>query len=482
MNVRVFFLLSIFFWVACEEDRLFDNLPPDTQVFLEEINLSGLDRLNSIVRLHWSGEDQDGFVIGYEWSLDQVRWSFTSTQDSTFRFDITEGQDSADITFYIRAIDNDSLPDPSPALLTIPIINSPPSIALDSTNFIPDTVFSVFSTGWVADDLDGITTLDSIFIKINDGPWLSLSRQTNFITIVPEDPDIIGTQDGRIFSGLEAAELSFSIPGLRVGGDNQLMVKVRDITGAESEVDSTNVFYVRPQSGDLLLIDVHRDRDADAFYQTTLNDVYPNYDLRDLLADPPTFFDPTFRLFLSLYDKVVWYSEGEEQSDFGQRLLMDVAAPQIQSFLNEGGKLFASTRFPSSFLEPDAALSLIFDFSPIDSFSTQSGQGRLGRADTIRAVSTAFMELPTLITNSGAVISGVDPFFPKNAFDALYEADILAAGGNPWTGPRTIAARSTFRNGRTNQVFFSVELHKLNEDGEALREFVRFVLVEEFEW
>lgn len=467
---------------SCKEDVLFEQLPPDTEIFVEEINLTGLDRLNSIVKLHWTGEDEDGFVVGYELSLDEVSWTFTSRQDSTFRFDIAPGQDSADITFFVRAIDNDSLFDPSPAFLSVPIINTPPTVQLDSTHLIPDSVYSVFSTSWIADDLDGITTLDTIFIKLNEGDWYALPSLTNFITVVPEDPTSAIPQSGRLFTGLEASEQAIPLSGLRVGDQNRFFVKARDITGAESVIDSSRSFFLRVQSGDLLLIDVHRDRDADEFYFNTLTDIYPNFDYRNLLTDAPTFWDPTFRQFLFLYDKVVWYSEGREQADQGQRLLLDVAAPQIQSYLNGGGKLFTSVRFPTSFLDPAAALSLIFDFSPIDSFSTVAGQGRFGRGASVRPVSNSFPNLPVLVADSNSLISGVDPFFPKNPADALYETDIDATGGVEWVGPNVIAAKGNFQEGLTNQVFFSVELHKLNEDESAMQAFLSFVLLEAFSW
>ena len=53
---------------------------------------------------------------------------------------------------------------------------------------------------------------------------------------------------------------------------------------------------------------------------------------------------------------------------------------------------------------------------------------------------------------------------------------------NNWSGPETIAGRSIFNNGKTNQVFFSVELHRLNGNPDALKKLFDIVLNKEFNW
>ncbi|MEL7339281.1 MAG: hypothetical protein AAGM67_02260, partial [Bacteroidota bacterium] len=111
---------------ACDKGEPFENLPPETSLFLQDINLNGQNRLNSVVRIYWSGEDQDGYVIGYEISTDGQNWGFTSETDSTFFFSIPFGQDSVDVTLFARAIDNDSVADPEPASLIVPLKNRPP--------------------------------------------------------------------------------------------------------------------------------------------------------------------------------------------------------------------------------------------------------------------------------------------------------------------------------------------------------------------
>ncbi|MCS7074785.1 MAG: hypothetical protein NZ108_10000, partial [Bacteroidia bacterium] len=52
-------LISIAVFVSCKKGELLPNLPPETSVFLDTIALVGQNRLNSLVTLHWTGEDAD---------------------------------------------------------------------------------------------------------------------------------------------------------------------------------------------------------------------------------------------------------------------------------------------------------------------------------------------------------------------------------------------------------------------------------------
>lgn len=462
---------------GCDEGTLRENIPPNTNIFLEQINLGEQNLLNSVIRLHWSGEDQDGYVIGYEFSLDGTNWSFTTTQDSTFRFIIPPGNDRANIPFYVRAIDNLSLADPSPALLEIPIRNTPPSIRLDTVKTIPDTVAVVFSTLWNVEDLDGNETLDSVFIKVNEGPWYPLLPSQNLLTFVPTLPDQSGPQPVEVYPGASIAPLPFTLEGMRLNANNQLFVKARDIAGAESAIDTSNIFFINPQNSDLLVIDSHGTGDVDDVFSPILNKIYPGYDYFDLISQPPPFWDPTFLLYLQLYDKIFWYSDDALPQEQGLQMYLEAAASTIQKYLNQGGKIFITTKFAASFTDPVTAnQTTIQDYSPIDSFSTSSGQARIP-TDSL-AVSIDELNFPVL--KSGSFITGADPFYPKNSENILYNVQLISAGG--WIGPNTIAATTRFTNGEINQVFFSIELHKMNGDLDALERLFDQILNNSFSW
>lgn len=465
--------------ISCKEGQLLDNLPPETKLFLTEINLSGQDRLNSVVTMHWSGEDKDGYVAGYELSLDEVVWHYVTIQDSTFRFDLELNSDTTDIDFWVRAIDGEGLADPTPAYLLVPIKNTPPVANLDSVILIPDTVYSVFSAQWKVDDLDGFQTLDSVFIKLNDGAWFSLPRQMDFVTVVPSQPDQNTLQPGILYTGRNAIKETTPIEGLIVGGENRLYLRARDIAGSFSLSDTSKVFFVKQKGNDLLVIDDHSSDTPTDLYREILAKGGFTYDFLDLAANTPPFWDPTFGIFLNLYDQVFWYSDGTAQASLGSLLHIEVASNQLQVYLNEGGKLFGTTRFPTTFNSSlVSGASAVFGFSPMDSISTSEGQARIPSDSVIQPTAAFAVDFPPLICSN--FISGADPFYAKDPANDIYTAPLKTSGN--WQGPATICGRTVFTNGRTNQVFFSVELHKLNGDPQALEQLFERVLRHEFDW
>lgn len=470
---------GLLFFAACKDGELLENLPPETRIFVEEINLSGENRLNSVIRLRWSGDDQDGYVVGYEISQDNVDWTYLEIQDSTFRLSLPPGASQADIPFYVRAIDNQGLTDPSPAFLSIPIQNTPPVATLDSINGIPDTVFVILSALWSVSDLDGANTLDSVFIKLNDGPWYGLSAGVNFITLLPENPTAAGQQSARVMVGAGPGTLPAPIKGLTLGGSNTLLLKAKDLTGTFSQVDTSQSFFVKAQTSDLLVIDSHASQEASDVYQPILATVAGRYDYLDIQQNPPGFWDPTFTSLIQLYDRIFWYSDDAQPAELGQQMYLEIAANSLQIFLNQGGKLLVSTKFSGSFSDPGvSSASPIYGYSPIDSFSTAEGQARIPTDSLAFPVNEALDRYPSL--KSDRFITGADPFYPKNPANQLYQVQLVSSRG--WTGPNTVAAYTRFNNGRFNQVFFSVELHNFNGTPGTLTDLFDRVLNQEFDW
>ncbi|MEZ4684830.1 MAG: hypothetical protein R3B47_01780 [Bacteroidia bacterium] len=406
-----FLLLPLLALVACEEGNPLDNQPPDTRIFLDGIDLTGDARLNSVVRLHWSGEDRDGYIKGYELSMDNSAWTFVTQQDSVFRFPLNPGSDSNDIDFWVRAIDNLDAADESPAYLSIPIKNAPPVATIDSVKLIPDTVFTVFSALWEVSDLDGNETIDSVFIKLNDGAWYALQPSASFITIVPENPKQAGSQMSRVYVGSNARAENSMIEGLRLEGNNQLMIRASDIAGTVSDTDSSKSFYVKAQQSDLLVIDDHSDVAADNVLLPLLNDVTQNdFDYFRLAANIPPFWDPTFGKFLELYDRVFWYSDGAEQSSFGAQLFLEIASNQIQLYLNQEENCLLALPFQPVFRPRTQRNITHFRFlSHGQSFIQQWTAPNRHRqpAESSRIVQW----LPSLTSSS--FIIGADPFTPK---------------------------------------------------------------------
>lgn len=468
-------LLLLWSSVACDRGTPLENLPPETSIFVEEINLTGQDRLNSVVTLYWTGEDRDGYVTGFEVSTDGQSWGFTTATDSTFRFDLPTGLDTVDVTLYVRAVDNAEARDPSPASLLVPLKNQPPVARFDTLVDYPDTVYSVWSTTWTVDDPDGFNTLDSTFVRVNDGPWRPLARSVSYLTFIPVDPASAGPQSLQVFEGPQLSGTAATLPGARVGDWNRVYVRARDIAGSFSAIDSTDAFFLRSKTSDLLLIDDHGNSDADQFWREGIAAIYGSQDRLVLSRNRPPFWDPTFALILNLYDKVIWYSDGAQND--GQ-INLEYASAGLQEFLNSGGKLFVSTKFPAEYNDEEyASRSTIFGFTPIQSLTYSEGQARIARDSLVRGTG-ALSGIAPLV--SGSFITGVDPFVPKIPGDVILEADITPVGG--WTGPSSVGAKGSFTNGETNQVFISVEIHQLNDDLAAMNALLDRILNQEFDW
>ncbi|MEO0581201.1 MAG: hypothetical protein AAF135_03165 [Bacteroidota bacterium] len=471
--------LGSLFFTACDKGELIENLPPETILFLDEINLSGDNRLISIVEINWLGEDQDGYVVGYEFSFDEVDWNFTRATDSVFRLSLPTNGDTTDAQFFIRAIDDKGLADPTPASLVIPIKNTAPTAVFDDIQEIPDTFYTVFSLPIDIADGDGQETIDSAFIKVNDGPWLSIDPLATILTIVPENPQTAGAQNAQIYIGQSNEALGTSLEGLELDGENTFYLRATDLALSGSKVDTSTSVYIKRQAGDLLVINDHPDPAAAAAYREILGRVYPTFDLVPLKEQPPLFWNPTFRLLINLYDKTLWFADGE-YIDGTESLLLELASDEIQNYLNNEGKILISTPFNKSFTEQEnVRLSPIFDLSPIDSLAKGVGRVRLPPNNTLNPQGSEVDKLDTLV--SSVFFTGVDPFITKAAGETLYEG-VLNDGSVPWTGPSALAARGFFTGNLTNQVFFAIEIHKLNADPDALDATLSTIFNDFFNW
>lgn len=490
---RLVYLFLIVAMVACKkEDQPLANTEPVTSLFLDTIIRSGEQRLNAIVKMSWTGDDQDGYVTGYEISLDNIIWTFTDKQDSTFKFSIV-GSDTADIQLYVRAIDNDGNYDRSPASLRIPIKNTEPTIVLDDKMIQGDSVYSVFSLFWTISDLDGNETIDSVLVSINNATWFSVPKSINFISVIPDAPEQNGTSLATVLYGLNTAPSNKKIAGLVVGGSNIIRVKVRDLTGAESEVDSIGPFILRRKTSDLLVLDAFNisiTPPAEPLYNGLISEVYGGFDYYDFYRQNKAYFPknwkPTFSLLLSLYDKVVWYSDNT--SPVNNLMLLEAGASAIQDYLNADGKILVLSDFANSAgLGSFPQNSTLFGFSAADSFQTIFASNQkytLPQDSLLIPDATNAIGYPTL--RASAFADAVDPFYPKSSAQVLYRAQVRKTNGQITT--RVMAARTLNASGQTNQVFFSMDLYKLQGDANSngvsdeLKLFFDKVLRNEFNW
>lgn len=467
-------LLLLAILSSCEEqEQPAPNQPPDTRLSIDTIRLSGENRLQSTVTLNWSGTDQDGFVKGYEFRFGEQDWQFTEATDSTFRFLVKEGSQFRDIRFEVRAIDNKDKRDPTPAALTIPVKNTPPKAAFQEGTPAVDTAFTVLSLSWEIGDPDGDESLDSAFIRANEGAWVPVSRFTEIVTLVPQSPRSPGETSATLLEGLEASNDIGTLPGVNLGGANTFYLKATDIAGATSNIDTLGPIHIRPQQSDLLVLAASTGSfpDPREVYRPILDEVYGTYDYIDLFANEqqylPQFWSAAFAKRLNLYDKVFMFAD---DNTIDQELLLESASSALQQYLNQEGHLFIAGKFPNDL----RGSSSIFSYSPMRSIPDREEQQRLPRDSAIRPVAGADDAYQPLKASS--FIIGVDAFTVKATGASLYTADLAGE-----TAANTVIATSTSDGENINQVFSAVPLHKLNQQPANLQDFFDVVLNEKFE-
>lgn len=475
LKLLVGILVLSSFLHSCKEGTELPNTAPDTYLSIEKINLDGENRLNSSVELSWYGTDLDGYVTGYEYSIDAQNWFYTERRDSIFRFNIEPGKDTTDIDFYVRAIDNEGIRDPEPAYLKVPLKNAPPEVEVLEETFPEDTAFAVLTFRWRFSDPDGNNTVTNAYMKLNDGDWFELNKAATMISLRGTQPKTAGKQNAELFYGTESNPESSAVTGFNNGGENVVYLKVLDLAGTESEVDTSATVFIKKVSNPLLFIGA-QPQNVTREYTAILDQVYPNYDLVDFAAEQgkfqPKFWDPTFTLLSELYDIIFLNTD---QSLFtnpingNSGILLEFAAPVLQNFTTKGGKSFITTSFPAGY-----DLETIKGVLPIESMSESRGQALISNDSLIRSEISGFPDLqPSLL------LLGADPFVPSIDAEPFYKADLTPVGG--WTGPNTVA--SVRRDGnKFKQVFFSVELYKFDDDPDKLKDLFDTILNQSFNW
>ncbi len=464
------FLFQIFILIlalaACRKGNPNENQPPETQIALQEINLTGDDRLNSEVRLNWFGTDVDGYVTGYEISLDNQNWNFTDSEDSTFVFPLPAGQDTTDIDFYVRAIDNDDNTDPTPAYLKVPLKNTPPSASFNDERGPQDTAFIAATFFWSAADPDGAETIQQILVRFNNGAWTEIDRNQNLISFLLDTSAQSGRADAAIFYGTQTATPAKVIDGVLPNAPNRLYIKSVDLAGAESSVDTSEVFFFKNKTPNTqtLWVSAHTLLITQE-YRNYLNFNNINYDFLDFGIGQgerqPTYFDPTFELILKQYSRFFVNAPNSTFKNLvtgANQILLAYLAPIVQDFSNTGGKLFVTTSF-----QKNQDITNIRGAFPIDEILDTVGQLRIYSDSIVFPVNASAM-LPNLQPTN--VQSGIITIQPSADAQNFYRGEIAynnGGGFTDWKGPNVLAtSRST--NGKLRQVFFAIELHNFDKN------------------
>lgn len=479
-NISLYLLISVLagLFTSCDKGELKPNQPPETRISIKEINLSGDNRLNSTVRLNWYGTDPDGYVDRYEISLDQQNWTETYRQDSLFVFSIPAGQDTTDIDFYVRAIDNEDERDPTPAYLAVPLKNTPPEVSFNNDAGPNDTVLLVSTFNWQVSDRDGDLTVTKVEIRVNDGNWHELNLGQTIISFVLDPSATGGPATADLYYGTQRNAAKTGIDGFLANDMNTLYLRATDIAGGESEVDTSASFYLsaKNQNADLLWVSGQAPV-ITAKYRALLDAIGVEYDLvnygRDITGGTamPKFWDPTFALLAANYPHM-FVNSGQEtfiNSINGQiKTMLEFMAPVMVEYTIGDGKSFITTSF-----KKEQSLDEITGAYPVGGLITPAGQARILPDSALVPILAG--NYPDISPSN--VQSGVVPIAVTQDADEFYRAELLKLQG--WSGSDVVAAVRRPDN-IWRQVFFALELHYYDKNLQELKDLFEEILINEF--
>ncbi len=517
-NILIPLLLLSILIISCSESitgSKVQNIPPDTHIFLHPDSGKTISQQSSKLKVHWWGDDPDGFVIGYLISWDQKNYGFTPLNDSTFSL-VIRGLDTSYI-FSAAAIDNagnkkydqtvvvnginyggepftdsnkngkwdEGEPfidfgaiDPTPANLTFPIKNSPPIVSFQQNSHVPDTTFTVASFAWNISDVDGNETVQKVYIALNDtSSFIELPGSPRFVTIRAKAPFSGSSISADVFIGTTiGTPYAAKLPNLKLDAENVFYVKALDIAGTYSRMiqmpDTGKTWFVKKQKGNILIIDDYGVNDqAASFYNSTMDSInlgiFKNkFDVLDIKFGKtsttpgvllPKFINPTFTEMLKLFKVVIWYSDNDPS--------LEIAQLTVRNYTESGGKILLSMVFPQTF--DTRGLS---DFLPIDSVSPIPINIIPRNTKINLTTDGTSLGYPAMaIDNSTIPVARIRTFFPSDAgAKSLYT---LGLTGNPIIG---------FKDIDTKRIFIGLPLHRCNGAPSNTKEFLRKILIDEF--
>ncbi len=487
-----------------------DNVPPQTRIWVDTLGVAQTSR----VHLFWSGDDPDGFVVGYFVTVDST-WGYTTSQDSVFliplggldtliaRFRVAAADDGGDgvwnseihaggLSFGPEPYDDldqsgmyspgetfvdIGLVDPDPPYLSITIKNTPPVAAFASRTEIPSSTLPAASFFLDGTDLDGNETIERYRISLNqpdpNGPgWVELAPSAALFTLVGNLDEAGDTISASVYGGSDLADLGLSIPGMRLDQPNVLYVYCEDLSGARSEVNrmpDTSATWVirRPQASRRMLL-VNDFGGATPDPQTVFlnalsasddgaGGTYSDTDVLNLITSPvpAPIHRPMLLATFRLYASVFWFAKIPN---------LNYAQNTLPSYMQSGGKVLFATGF-QNFIDPQG---LPIDFMPIDSLITSYtdslGNTRYGYISRVYLNSAVIPSdtsaYPTLVFDRTAIF-GSYAVVEAPGQEVVYRLDVAKNPPNTleiWSGTPAVGVLSAQRN----MFLMVVPLHLLN--------------------
>ena len=344
--------------------------------------IMGLDTTVSIQEVHWWGDDPDGDVIGYEyrWSF-MDEWEYTEDEKAIFYLPLRTQFDI--YSFKVRAMDNDSLVDPTPAITSFPVFNSPPQIewklnSLPVSTKTADSVhvsFKHHSFFWDISDIDGEETITDIYYSIDDtSSWEHLP----------------GTERQVLITDLT--------PGYHI-----IFLKAEDIAGSESNIisfpdqnnedDKIKKWFVKETVGDLLIVNDFANDQGTYEYQNYYENIIKSlvgsdgYTIWEIgrsgtdgknTANTIPYSPEDIELNLKTFSKVFWFSYYGGNS-------IDESSLALTRFVADGGTLLMNNSQVYD-IQLDIKPDTTWTFTDLDSVYLIEGRMESGNFEPSKTV------------------------------------------------------------------------------------------------
>jgi hypothetical protein len=501
---HLFFLLLLvggaFITPGCKTGLMGDEnlqLAPETYTVVDTIMRSGSNRLSSQVAINWWGTDPDGYVVTYEISFDNISWTKVQVMDSVFTLSLAPGADTGDFRFYVRAVDNSGLTDPSPASLLYPVKNSTPSVTFifstgtaQSFSRNPVRTFPVLKYSWDGEDPDGEANLSGFELVWNDTaaiPYL-LGKTVSSATFIGVDMTASVTE-AEVYPNNDANPAPLRIQGMRLNADNVLYIRSVDLVGAKSAYVAASTVFIKKPVSDILLVNAvdisnPERNNIQAFYASALigqgkiifdtlqASQIQNFNYSELSPDATTqsriFHNNRFG-----FKKILWFGDVADFSLF-------LAQKSTADFFNNGGKMLMALDISTPIDERSAA----FDFTPVKEL-VNPGTGVNLWLKLNAQVNPMLAGYPVLVSTT--TVTTARPFETANSatdtITPMYTAELTKQPGNiPWTGTSVVMAKRASRTTlKTNFIISSLPLEVLNGNGNINQLFQK-LLIDELEF
>ena len=438
-------LLILPFSFSCDDpiSEKVENMPPQT--YLSIFPDSTIAPGSTLITIRWWGDDPDGFITGFRVSFDSVDWGYTTNNDSTFALSIN-GSDST-FRFFVSAVDDHGLIDPTPATNLYPVVNSAPVVTFEAGTELPDTSFTIASFKWIGTDPDGDENIASYLWSLND--TVNFRRVPASITLLTLNSD----------------------SGIIANASNVFYLRAEDEAGALSPIvrmpDTSRTWHVKAVTSKILMVrDIPSANLATAtqYFANALDTI--NYDMIDIKSNNgaliPKIVNPMWVETLGLFDVVFWVGGTGSVANAAN---FSLAQESLPFYLLDGGRVFFSSGFQGVGVSGQGSL---INFAPVDSVTSC----------TIPFINITDSNL-TKIDNSYPVIGSSSLITAvKGVYTPAQVIYTFFNGQGCTTSPIVVCFKDAPVNPRI--VYMTLPVYFLNRDPIASKDLFRKIFIGEF--